>query len=249
MGGWVIPTNKRNCNNQSFWSVILILTFWWSVILIFWQWLAYLDYHFVIHFMVIFWHKMELCFVWKKRITKPPLSQTQADLWDVLKALAPPECPSMHADVKVFYKKFRYNRYLKLKMYSKKINDWYTKSFVFHHNQKRSQSPIANLLWKTKNRCQSFKFIFSGACFEMLYLLALKWPQSKNSRMQRSAFTFRFAKRIIWRANERCNWKNSDLENQFHDFQQNHGDLQKELLFTRRKTNSLQKHFPESVLP
>ena len=43
--------------------------------------------------------------------------------------------------------------------------------------------------------------------------------------------------------------KNSDSENQFHDFQQKHGDLQKELLFTRRKTNSLQKHFPASVLP
>ena len=193
--------------------------------------------------MVIFWHKMELCFVWKKRITQPPISQTQADLWDVLKALALPERPSMQADVKVFYKKFRYNRYLKLKMYSKNINDWYTKSFVFHHNQKRSQSLIAHLLRKTKNRCQSFKFIFSGACFEMLYLLALKWPQSKNSRMQRSAFTFRFAKRIIWRANERCNWKKFWLRKSIPWFSTKPWWFTKGVAFYQKKDKLIAKTF------
>ena len=35
----------------------------------------------------------------EKRITKPPISQTKADLWEILKALAPPDCPSMQADI------------------------------------------------------------------------------------------------------------------------------------------------------
>ena len=67
----------------------------------------------------------------EKRITKPPISQTQAELWEVLKALALPDCPSMQPDVKSFYKKLKYNRDMKLKKYSKHIKDWYTKSFVF----------------------------------------------------------------------------------------------------------------------
>ena len=67
----------------------------------------------------------------EKRITKPPISQTQAELWEVLKVLALPDCPSMQPDVKSFYKKLKYNRDMKLKKYSKHIKDWYTKSFVF----------------------------------------------------------------------------------------------------------------------
>ena len=66
-------------------------------------------------------------FCLEKRITKPPMSQTQAELWDVLEALAPPDCPSMQADVKSFYKKLKYNRDMKLKKYIKNIKDWYTK--------------------------------------------------------------------------------------------------------------------------
>ena len=31
----------------------------------------------------------------EKRISKPPISQRKADLWDILKALAPPGCISM----------------------------------------------------------------------------------------------------------------------------------------------------------
>ena len=37
----------------------------------------------------------EVVFGLEKRITKPPISQTKADLWDSLKALAPPDCLSM----------------------------------------------------------------------------------------------------------------------------------------------------------
>ena len=67
----------------------------------------------------------------EKRITKAPTSQTKADLWDNLKALAPPDCPSMQADIKNLYKKLQGNKNLKQKRYSKNANDWYTKSFVF----------------------------------------------------------------------------------------------------------------------
>ena len=59
----------------------------------------------------------------EKRITKPPISQTQAELWEVLKALAPPDCPSMQADVKSFYKKLKYNRDMKFKKYNKNVKD------------------------------------------------------------------------------------------------------------------------------
>ena len=40
----------------------------------------------------------------KKRIIKSPISQTKANLLDILKAIAPPDCPSMQADIKSFYK-------------------------------------------------------------------------------------------------------------------------------------------------
>ena len=39
----------------------------------------------------------------EKRITKTPISQTKADLLEILKAVAPPDCPSMQGDVKSFY--------------------------------------------------------------------------------------------------------------------------------------------------
>ena len=38
----------------------------------------------------------------EKSITKPPISQTKADLCDILKAPAPPDCLSMQADIKNF---------------------------------------------------------------------------------------------------------------------------------------------------
>ena len=40
----------------------------------------------------------------KKRITKPPISQTKADLWGILKALAPPDNFSIQVD-KLFLQK------------------------------------------------------------------------------------------------------------------------------------------------
>ena len=90
----------------------------------------------------------------EKRIAKPPKSQTQADLWEVLKALAPPDCPSMQADVKAFCKKLRYNRDLKLKMYSKNIKDWYTKSFVFPPTPKEVTKSDGKLAAKENNKKQ-----------------------------------------------------------------------------------------------
>ena len=68
----------------------------------------------------------------EKRITNPPMSQTQAKLWEVSKALAPLDCLSMQADIKAFYKKVTYKK----NMYSKKIKDWYNK--FLHQHQKRS---------------------------------------------------------------------------------------------------------------
>ena len=72
-----------------------------------------------------------LVFGLEKRITKSPISQTKADLWEILKALVPPNCPSMQADIKSFYKKLQDNKNLKQKKYSKNAKDWYTKIFVF----------------------------------------------------------------------------------------------------------------------
>ena len=43
--------------------------------------------------------------------------------------------------------------------------------------------------------------------------------------------------------------KISELEKQLHDFEQKHGDLQEELLVTKRKTNISKKSFPASALP
>ena len=44
-------------------------------------------------------------FGFEKRITKLPISPTTANLWEILKALAPPDCPSMQADIKKTIKK------------------------------------------------------------------------------------------------------------------------------------------------
>ena len=66
----------------------------------------------------------------EKRITKPYISETKADLWEILKSLAPPDCPFMHADIKNLYKKLQGNKNLEQKKYSKNAKDSYTKSFV-----------------------------------------------------------------------------------------------------------------------
>ena len=55
----------------------------------------------------------------EKRITKPLISQTKADLWGILKAVAPPDCLSMQTDIKSFCKKLQDNKHLKQKRYSK----------------------------------------------------------------------------------------------------------------------------------
>ena len=53
---------------------------------------------------------------------------------------------------------------------------------------------------KTKSIYQFFNCLLSGvSSFEMLSLQTSKWPWSKNSRMQWSAFMFKFAKRIVWK--------------------------------------------------
>ena len=51
----------------------------------------------------------------EKRITKAPISQTKADLWEILKALTPPDCLSMQADIK----KLQDNQNLNQKRYRK----------------------------------------------------------------------------------------------------------------------------------
>ena len=63
---------------------------------------------------------------------------------------ASPDCPSMQADAKSFYKKLEYNCHFKQKKYSRNTKDWYTKRFVFHHQKRRSQSLMANLPPKNK---------------------------------------------------------------------------------------------------
>ena len=73
----------------------------------------------------------------EERITKPSIFQTKADLWEILKDLAPPDCPSMQADIKSFYKKLQDNKNLQQNKYSKNAKDWYTKSFVFSTTTKR----------------------------------------------------------------------------------------------------------------
>ena len=55
----------------------------------------------------------------EKRITKPPISQTTADLWEISKVLALPDCPSMQPDIRNLYKKLQGNKNLKQKKYSK----------------------------------------------------------------------------------------------------------------------------------
>ena len=78
-----------------------------------------------------------IVFCLEKRITKPSISQIKADLWETLKAVAPPDCPSMQADIKSFYQKLQDNKNLKQKKYSKNAKDWYTKSFLFSTTTKR----------------------------------------------------------------------------------------------------------------
>ena len=72
----------------------------------------------------------------KKRMIKSPISQTKANLLDILKAIAPSDCSSMQADIKRFYKKFQSSRNLKEKRYSENAKDWYTKSFAFPQSPK-----------------------------------------------------------------------------------------------------------------
>ena len=67
----------------------------------------------------------------EKGITKSPISPAKFHLWEILKALARPDCPSMQTDIKNFYKKLQDNKNLKQKRYSKNAKDWYTKNFVF----------------------------------------------------------------------------------------------------------------------
>ena len=52
-------------------------------------------------------------------------------------SLAPPDCPSMKADINKFYKKLQVNKNLKQKKYSKNAKDWYTKSFIFPRPPKK----------------------------------------------------------------------------------------------------------------
>ena len=78
-----------------------------------------------------------IVFCLEKRITKPSISQIKADLWETLKAVAPPDCPSMQADIKSFCQKLQDNKNLKQKKYSKNAKDWYTKSFLFSTTTKR----------------------------------------------------------------------------------------------------------------
>ena len=86
----------------------------------------------------------------EKRITKSPISQTKADLWGILKAVAPPDCPSMQGDVKSFCKQLEDNKNLKQKKYSKNAKDWYTKSFFFHNHQKKRSSLVVSLPQENK---------------------------------------------------------------------------------------------------
>ena len=51
----------------------------------------------------------------EKRIIKPPISQTKADFWEILKALAPLDFPSMQADIKNLFKKLQGNKNLNQK--------------------------------------------------------------------------------------------------------------------------------------
>ena len=55
----------------------------------------------------------------EKRTTKAPIFQTKADLWDILKALAPPDCLSMQADIKKCYNQLQDNQNLNQKKYRK----------------------------------------------------------------------------------------------------------------------------------
>ena len=139
----------------------------------------------------------------EKRIIKPPVSQKKADLRKVLKDLAHSDFPSMQADVETFYKKLKNNTDLKLKKCSKNMKDWYTKSFVYPEPPKEVTPTVKK---KKKPICQPFKFILSGVrWFEIHHSLqTLKWPQSKNRRMQWSAFPLRFAKIIVWKTDKRC---------------------------------------------
>ena len=82
----------------------------------------------------------------KKKNYQATYISNKTELWELLKALAPPDCPSMQADLKSFYKKLEYNLRIKQKNYSKNIKDRYTKRFAFPPPpKKRLQSLMVNL--------------------------------------------------------------------------------------------------------
>ena len=168
-------------------------------------------------------------FVLEKRITKPPMSQKKAGLWEVLKALAPPDCPSMQADVKSFYKKLEYNLCIKQKNYSRNKKDWYTKSFVFPPPKKDVSPPNFSC-----QECQVLKCSLS----KLQNDLDLKTAECNDLHscldLQKESFEKQMKGAVE---------KISDLEKQLQDFEQKHGDLQEELLLTKSKTNSYQKKF------
>ena len=138
-----------------------------------------------------------------------PISPAKFHLWEILKALARPDCPSMQTDIKNFYKKLLDNKNLKQKSIVKVQRTGTPKILFFQNHQIKRLGLMVKLPWNTKNRSQSFKFILLGTyCLQMLSLQTSKWPRSKNSKMQWSAFTFRFSKRNLWKINKKCTWKN-----------------------------------------
>ena len=69
----------------------------------------------------------------EKGITKSPISPAKFHLWEILKALARPDCPSMQADIKNFYKKLLDNKNLKQKSIVK-MQRTGTPKFLFFQN-------------------------------------------------------------------------------------------------------------------
>ena len=182
----------------------------------------------------------------EKRITKPRISQTQDELWEVLKALAPPDCPSMQADIKSFYKKLKYNRDMKLKKYSKNVKDWYTKSFVFPTPPKedvtKSDGELAPKKQKTNASPSTFScqkcHVLKCSLSKLQNDLDLKTAECNDLHSHLDLQKESFEKQMKGALE-----KISELEKQLHDFEQKHGDLQEELLLTKRKTNTYQKKF------
>ena len=155
----------------------------------------------------------------EKRITKPPISQTKADLWEILKALAPPDCPSMQADINST-KSFRMIKFWRIKSIAEMQKTGTPKVLFFQtHQKKRSQSLMVSLLPKNKKQIPVLQIYLVRCVLFWNALQTSKWPRPKNSRMQWSAFMFRFGKRIIWKTTKKCTWKISDLERQLHYFE------------------------------